>query len=89
MPNVYYVEGIKHNLMSIEQQIQKGYLFYMEDNHYVIKDICPSNHPIEKVPMTSNRLFPLRIIPNMKWNTNTGATFKEESKEVVDKFDKK
>ena len=38
--------------------------------------------------MTSNRLFPLRIIPNMKGKTNTRATFKEESEEV-DKHDKK
>ena len=39
--------------------------------------------------MTSNHLFPLRIVPDMKGKTNTGAAFKEESKETVDPLDKK
>ena len=39
--------------------------------------------------MTGNRLFPLRIIPDMKGKTNTGATFKAESEEVHKHFDKK
>ena len=50
----------------------------MEDNHYVIKDIRPSNQLIARVPMTHNHLFPLRIVLE-----NTEAAFKEESKEVV------
>ena len=33
MPDVYHVEGLKHNLLSIGQLIQKGYRVYMEDNH--------------------------------------------------------
>ena len=48
----------------------------MEDNHCVIKDIWPSNQLIEKVPMTSNCLFPLRIMPYMKGTENSGAAFK-------------
>ena len=80
IPNVYHVEGLKHNLMSIGQLIQKHYKVYIEDNHCVIKDTRPSNHLIEKVPITSYCVFPLRIIPNMKGKTNTWATFKEESK---------
>ena len=39
--------------------------------------------------MTSNRLFPLRIIPDMKGKTNIGSAFKEESEEVDKHFDKK
>ena len=39
--------------------------------------------------MTRNRLFPLKIIPDMKGKTNIGATFKEESKEAVEHLDKK
>ena len=39
--------------------------------------------------MTSNRLFPLRIILDMKGKTNTGVGFKAESKEMVEHFDKK
>ena len=61
----------------------------MLDNHAVIKDIRPTNQLIEKVPMTSNHLFPLRIILDMKGMTNTWATFKEEIKEAVEYFDKK
>ena len=61
----------------------------MEDDHYVIKDKRPSDQLTEKVPMTSNRLFPLRIVFDMKGKTNTGATFKAESKEAIEYLDKK
>ena len=61
----------------------------MEDDHCVIKDKHPSDQLIEKVPMTSNRLFPLRIIPDMKGKTNIGDAFKEERKEVDKHSDKK
>ena len=39
--------------------------------------------------MTSNRLFPLRIILDMKGKTNIGDTFKAECEEVDKHFDKK
>ena len=42
IPDVYHVEGLKHNLLSIGQLIQKGYKVYIEDDHYVIKDKRPS-----------------------------------------------
>ena len=48
MPDVYHVEGLRYNLLSIGQLIQKGYRVYMEDNHLMIKDIRPSNQLIEK-----------------------------------------
>ena len=38
IPDVYHVEGIKHSLLIIEQLIQKGYRFYIEDDHGVTKD---------------------------------------------------
>ena len=69
--NVYHVEGLKHNLLRIGQLIQKGYRVYIEDDYCVIKDKRPSNQLIEKVPMTRNHLFFLRIIPGMKGKTNT------------------
>ena len=50
----------------------------MEDEYCVIKDKRPNNQLIEKVPMTSNHLFPLRIVPNIK-GKKTGAAFKAES----------
>ena len=43
IPNVYHVEGLKHNLLRIGELIQKSYRVYMEDDHYVIKDKHPSN----------------------------------------------
>ena len=89
IPNVYHVEGLKHNLLSIGQLIQKGYRVYIEDDHCVIKDKRPSNQLIEKVPMTSSCLFPLRIVPDMKGKTNIGGVFKAESKETVESLDKK
>ena len=80
MPYFYHVEGMKHNLLSIEKLIQKGYKVYMEDNHCVIKDICPSNQLITNVLMTSNYLYTLRIVPDMKGKTNKRVAFKEENK---------
>ena len=71
IPDVYHVKGLKHNLLSIGQLIQKGYRVYIEYHHCVIKDKCPSDQLITKVTMTRNCLFPLRIVPDMKGKTNT------------------
>ena len=60
----------------------------MEDNHCVIKGLRLSNQMIEKVPMTSNCLFPLRIIPYMKGKENSKDTFKEERTEAKKHYDK-
>ena len=89
MPDVYHVEGMKHNLLSIGQLILKGYRVYLEDNHRVIKDIQPRNQLIAKVPVTSNHLFPLRIVQDMKGNENTRYTFNAKSKEEDKHYDKK
>ena len=61
----------------------------MEDDHCVIKDRHLSDQLIAKVSMTSNRLFPLRIVPDMKGKTNIGAPSKAESKEIFEYLDKK
>ena len=89
IPDVYHVKGLKHNLLSIGQLIQKGYRLYMEDDHCVIKDKRPSDQLIEKVPMTRNHLFPLRIVPDIKGKTKTRAAFKAESEETVEILDKR
>ena len=93
MPDVYYVAGLKHNLMSIGQLVQKGYKVYMENNECVILDKFPSNQLIAKVKMTNNRMFPLRIVPDIKGkapqavnetkNAHFGSDFKEEKIESV------
>ena len=62
----------------------------MEDEHYVIKDKRPSDQLIAKVPMsTRNCLFPLRIVPDIKGKTKSGAAFKEKSEETVELLDKR
>ena len=84
MFGVSHVKGMKHNLLSIGKLIQKGYRVYMEDNHYVIKDITPRNQLIAKVSMTSNLLFPLRIVPY-----NIRVSLKDKTKESVVNYDNK
>ena len=64
----------------------------MEDNHCMIKDIHPRNCVIERVQMTRNYLFPLRIRPTIKEkitqvvqegkNVESKDGFKEERKQA-------
>ena len=61
----------------------------MEDDHRVIKDKPPSDQLIEKMPMTRNHFFPLRIVPDMKGKENTGVAFKAKSEETVELLDKR
>jgi hypothetical protein len=89
MPDVYYVAGLKHNLMSTLQLLQKGYRIYMEDNHCVILEKYPSNQLITRIQMTSNKMFSLTLKPTMKRkkmqvvyeakDEHSGIVFKEES----------
>jgi hypothetical protein len=69
IPDVYYVSGLKHNLMSRGQHLQKGYRIYMDDNHCVIIDKIPSNQLIAIIHMTCNIMFPLTLKPTKKKNT--------------------
>ena len=69
MSDIYYVSGLKHNLMSTGQLLQKRCIIYMEDNHCVIMDRYPSNQLIARIHMTSNRMFPLTLKPSKKKNT--------------------
>ena len=71
IPNFFHVKGLKNNLLSIGNLIQKGYRVYIEYYQCVIKDKRRRNQLIEKVIMERNHLFPLRIVPDMKGNTNT------------------
>ena len=61
IPDVYYVPGLQHNLISIGQLLQKGYRIHFENGECVILDKKPSNRLIAKVEMTQNRMFPLKI----------------------------
>ena len=89
IPDVYHVKGLKHYLLSIGQLLQKGYKVYMEHEHCVIKDKRPSDQLIAKVSMTSNCLFSLRIVLDIKGKTKIGVAFKEKSEETIELLDKR
>ncbi|XP_022007712.1 uncharacterized protein LOC110906973 [Helianthus annuus] len=59
VPNVFYVEGLKHNLLSVGQLVQKGYDVRFNDEGCTIND--PSGFCIGTVKMTGNKMFPLNL----------------------------
>eukprot|EP00253_Pinus_taeda_P022846 PITA_22846 len=61
VPEVYYVSGLKCNLLSIGQLIDKGYNVFFKDDMCTIRDIPPNKKIIAQVQMTSNRMFPLKL----------------------------
>eukprot|EP00253_Pinus_taeda_P031358 PITA_31358 len=64
--DVYYVPGMKCNLLSIGQLVHKGYNFFFKNDVCTIMDIAPCKRCIAKVKMTRNRMFPLRIRADLK-----------------------
>ena len=56
---VYYVPGLRHNLISVGQLTQKGYKFIFQRKKRVIYDKPPRKQLIEKLQMTRNILFPI------------------------------
>ncbi|KAI3794305.1 hypothetical protein L1987_36936 [Smallanthus sonchifolius] len=59
IPNVFYVQGLKHNLLSVGQLIQKGYDVHFIKGWCQIKDQKGLN--VAKVRMTGNKMFPLNL----------------------------
>eukprot|EP00253_Pinus_taeda_P015177 PITA_15177 len=59
--DVYFVPGLKHNLISIGKLMQKGYNVFFKNDGCTILDKSPRIKMIAKVQMTSNRMFPLKI----------------------------
>eukprot|EP00253_Pinus_taeda_P033405 PITA_33405 len=60
--DVYFVPGLKHNLVSVGQLMQKGYNVFFKNDVCTILDRPPRRQLIAKVQMTNNRMFPLKII---------------------------
>lgn len=56
IPNVYFVPGLKHNLLSVGQLIQKGYDLHFKGETCEIKD--PNGNTFGKINMTANKMFP-------------------------------
>ncbi|XP_022003226.1 uncharacterized protein LOC110900654 [Helianthus annuus] len=57
IPNVFYVKGLKHNLLSVGQLIQKGYDVLFKGDRCIMKDA--NSEVLGIVKMTNNKMFPL------------------------------
>ncbi|XP_022041412.1 uncharacterized protein LOC110943991 [Helianthus annuus] len=55
--NVFYVKGLKHNLLSVGQLLQKGYKVEFMKERCTIKDT--NDRTIGIIKMTNNKMFPL------------------------------
>jgi len=64
--DVYYIPGMKCNLLSIGQIVQKGYNVFFVNDVCTIMDRAPSKRCIAEVKMTRNMMFPLRIRADLK-----------------------
>ena len=83
VPEVYYVPGLKCNLLSIGQLIDKGYNVFFKDDMCTIRDIPPSKKIIVQVQMTSNRMFPLKLRADLKEGRTIAAVTQEVFQEQV------
>eukprot|EP00253_Pinus_taeda_P019137 PITA_19137 len=77
MADVYYVPGMKCNLLSIGQLVQKGYDVFFENDVCTIMDRKPSKRCIAEVKMTRNRMFSLRIKVDLKDGVEIAAVTQE------------
>ena len=58
--DVHYVPNLAHNLLSVSQLIQRGYLVLFHGDICEIRNMKSGMPPI-KVHMTENRMFPLEL----------------------------
>jgi len=79
VPDVYYVPGLKCNLLSVGQLINKGYNVIFKDDVCTIKDIPPSKKIIAEIQMTSNRMFPLKLNIDLKGKGKNVAAVTQEA----------
>eukprot|EP00253_Pinus_taeda_P009201 PITA_09201 len=82
--DVYYVPGMKCNLLSIGQLVQKGYNVFFVNDECTIMDRAPSKRCIAEVKMTRNRMFPLTIKIDLK-NKEVIAAMSQEAFQSVPK----
>eukprot|EP00253_Pinus_taeda_P005510 PITA_05510 len=80
---VYYVLGLKYNLLSIGKVIDKGYNVFFKDDMCTIRDIPPSKKIIAQVQMTSNRMFPLKLRADLQEGRTIAAVTQEVFQEQV------
>lgn len=53
--NVYFVQSMKSNILSLRQLLEKNYEVHMKNQSLLLRD--DKNNLIAKVPMTSNIMF--------------------------------
>eukprot|EP00253_Pinus_taeda_P012253 PITA_12253 len=82
--DVYYVPGMRCNLLSIGHLVHKGYNVYFVNDVCTIMDSAPSKRCISEVKMTKNIMFPLRIRVDLK-NKEVIAVVTQEAYQSVPK----
>eukprot|EP00253_Pinus_taeda_P003326 PITA_03326 len=75
--DVYYVPGMKCNLLSIGQLVQKGYNVFFVNDVCTIMDKTSNKQCIAEVKMTRNRMFPLRMKFDLKNGEEIAAVTQE------------
>ncbi|KAM1646190.1 hypothetical protein ACFXTN_007251 [Malus domestica] len=63
--DTYYIPGMKSNILSIGQLLQRGYIIHMEDMFLTLRNA--RRKLIARVQMSKNRMFPLKL------NTKIGS----------------
>ncbi|KAM1484192.1 hypothetical protein EV2_037025 [Malus domestica] len=63
--DTYYIPGMKSNILSVGQLLQKGYIIHMEDMFLTLRNA--RRKLIARVQMSKNRMFPLKL------NTRIGS----------------
>ncbi|KAL4575763.1 hypothetical protein LXL04_011848 [Taraxacum kok-saghyz] len=69
--DVYFVPGLRHNLLSVGQLLQKGYTIQFKRETCEIQD--QSGNTLGKINMTMNRMFPLRFTEDALLNFKTSS----------------
>eukprot|EP00253_Pinus_taeda_P011744 PITA_11744 len=82
--DVYYVPGMKSNLLSIGQLVQKGYNVFFVNVVCTIMARAPRKRCIVEVKMARNKMFPLRIKAYLK-NKEVIAVVTQEAFQSVPK----
>ena len=59
IPNLYHVNGLKHNLISVGQLTEKGCEVIFKGSTCTILEKIPSKHLIAHITMEKNILFPI------------------------------
>ena len=57
--SVFYVPGLKHNLLTVGQLLLRGFHFHFNEDMCEIKDKHTTF--ITKVKMTQSKMFPLKL----------------------------